>query len=222
MPIYDDYWERVEKMRSNTVHGLRSGRRRAALVSLLTALTAAALMAGGCGDKSSDGDQGVAAVPTSSAAASGGGSDTGSGSGSGGGSMIAYAKCMRDNGVAEFPDPNADGKFNLDGNKLDTNSAQFKSADQTCKSKLPAAVGKGQDVAPPDVAKANLEYAKCMRENGVPKFPDPTAEGGLNINGDTLGVDPNGQIFRDADTKCQPILAKVAGGPKVIQSGAPS
>lgn len=69
--------------------------------------------------------------------------------------------------------------------------------------------------------KSTLAYAKCMRENGVRKFPAPNAQGGLDLNGDTLGVDPRGPVFKAADKTCQPILEKVAGGLKEFQSGGP-
>ena len=43
---------------------------------------------------------------------------------------MKFAQCMRDNGVSEFPDPDASGAFTIDaianGSSLDTNSAAFK------------------------------------------------------------------------------------------------
>jgi hypothetical protein len=36
---------------------------------------------------------------------------------------------------------------------------------------------------------ADLRFAQCMRENGVPKFPDPDANGGVGIDLNKLGVD---------------------------------
>jgi predicted small lipoprotein YifL len=34
--------------------------------------------------------------------------------------MRGLAKCMREHGVSDFPDPNADGTFSLEGTRLDT------------------------------------------------------------------------------------------------------
>ena len=58
--------------------------------------------------------------------------------------MLAYSQCMRDNGEPDFPDPVHDTgggvSLKLDGSKgsgLDPNSATFKAAQDTCKSKLP-------------------------------------------------------------------------------------
>jgi len=33
-----------------------------------------------------------------------------------------------------------------------------------------------------------LAYSQCMRSHGVAKFPDPSSNGGTNVNGNSLGV----------------------------------
>ncbi|GAB3900313.1 hypothetical protein GCM10029964_087500 [Kibdelosporangium lantanae] len=135
--------------------------------------------------------------------------------------MVAYSKCMRTEGVRDFPDPNAQGKIDLgSGKKFDPNSDVFKAADTKCKKLLPD----GGNAAPPPAAvgPAQINYAKCMRENGVPKFPDPNAEGGIDLNGETLGVDPTGPVFKAADDKCKHFLEEAAGGaPRVEKTGGP-
>lgn len=48
--------------------------------------------------------------------------------------LAEYAKCMREHGVPEFPDPNADGGFDLTGTSLaNGNPAQMAAANQACK-----------------------------------------------------------------------------------------
>jgi hypothetical protein len=181
---------------------------KAGLAAALSALAIAALILGGCGGKSSN--RSVASVATSASSA---GSSSGKG---GGGSTLAYAKCMRNKGIAGFPDPATNGVISMDGSKIDTNSAQFKAADEACKSLLPP---QGQaNTDPAEVQKAALEYAKCMREKGVTKFPDPNAQGGFDVDGTKLGVDPDGSIFKSADAACQPILQKAAGNRPRTQS----
>ncbi|MFE1413202.1 hypothetical protein ACFW6F_20685 [Streptomyces sp. NPDC058746] len=170
----------------------------------MAGVTAVMLLAVACGG-SADDDGGAAAPSASKGAVSGDKKST-----------LAYAKCMRENGVADFPDPNAQGLLNIDGS-VDMKSSQAQAADKKCKELLPAV----NATPPAGVQEASLAYSKCMRENGVPKFPDPNAEGGLDINGDTLGVDPRGPVFKAAEKTCQPILEKVAGGPKEFQSGGP-
>jgi hypothetical protein len=44
--------------------------------------------------------------------------------------LRAYASCMRDNGVTEFPDPNPDGTLLIP--KSIRNAANFSTADRTC------------------------------------------------------------------------------------------
>ena len=43
-----------------------------------------------------------------------------------------------------------------------------------------------------------LNFSRCMRSHGVSNFPDPTAGGGLNIN----GVNQSSPAFRAARTAC--------------------
>src|SRR5262245_4023791 len=50
--------------------------------------------------------------------------------------LVAYAQCMRDNGIAEFPDPGPDGLL-LDDLAIDRDSAAFQAAQQACRHLLP-------------------------------------------------------------------------------------
>jgi hypothetical protein len=43
---------------------------------------------------------------------------------------VAYAKCMRSHGVANFPDPGSDGSFNV--GRIDPTAPQVQSADKAC------------------------------------------------------------------------------------------
>ncbi|MEV7612623.1 hypothetical protein [Streptomyces sp. NPDC089799] len=188
--------------RPNSTSTGRSRRARKLMASM-AGVTAVMLFAVACEGSGGDGD--AAAPGASKGAASGDRKST-----------LAYAKCMRENGVANFPDPNAQGLLDIDAS-VDMKSSQAEAADKKCRELLPAV----NATPPAGVQEASLAYSKCMRENGVPKFPDPNAEGGLDINGETLGVDPQGPAFKAADKTCQPILEKIAGGPKQFQSGGP-
>jgi hypothetical protein len=94
---------------------------------------------------------------------------------------VKFAQCMRANGVSAFPDPNASGELTIDavanGSSLDTSSATFKRALTACKNLEPS--GFTGTKATPQQTTARLEFAKCVRENGVPDFPDPTPNGPL-------------------------------------------
>jgi hypothetical protein len=123
-------------------------------------------------------------------------SETGSASGSSSGSAgtanstrekaVKFAECMRDNGVSEFPDPDASGELTIDGvlngSSLDPSTAAWKQAIAACKDLQPPGFTGGgkRNAREQDAAR---EFAQCIRDNGVKDFPDP-------INGEPL-VDTN-------------------------------
>jgi hypothetical protein len=117
----------------------------------------------------------------------GNGSDSGSSAASHNGTAttrekaVKFAECMRANGVSAFPDPNASGELTIDavanGSSLDTSSAAFKQAMSACRGLEPPGFTGGK--VTPSQRTARLEFAKCIRENGVPDFPDPTPNGPL-------------------------------------------
>ena len=58
---------------------------------------------------------------------------------------LAYSKCMRAHGIADFPDPNGDGVLQIQGtpgSDLAPDNPQFHTADKACKHLLPGG-GKG-------------------------------------------------------------------------------
>jgi hypothetical protein len=94
---------------------------------------------------------------------------------------VKFAECMRTNGVSGFPDPNASGQLTIDavanGSSVDTNSAAFKQAMSACKDLEPPGFT-GPKVTP-QLRTARLAFAQCVRDHGVPDFPDPTPNGPL-------------------------------------------
>ncbi|MEU0464963.1 hypothetical protein ABZ215_13250 [Amycolatopsis sp. NPDC006131] len=116
---------------------------------------------------------------------------------------VAYAQCMRANGIANFPDPKADGGMAFDENSgIDPESQQFKDADAKCKQFMPADAGK-RTTGDQWPAEDKLKYAQCMRENGVPAFPDPDADGGFPALIQGGPVDPESPQFQAAEKACQ-------------------
>jgi hypothetical protein len=81
-----------------------------------------------------------------------------------------YSECMRANGVADFPDPNADGQILYGG--VSVSKSVWVNAVDTCRSLQPPgwSTDAGRTSEQQDAA---LKFAKCMRDNGVPDFPDP-------------------------------------------------
>lgn len=71
-----------------------------------------------------------------------------------------------------------------------------------------------------DQEQALMDFAQCMRDNGITTFPDPQVSsdgGGITLrrpdNGGDLGFDPQSQEFRDAMDACRSNLDGVAFGP---------
>jgi hypothetical protein len=87
-----------------------------------------------------------------------------------------FSECMRDNGVSEFPDPDASGELTIDGvlngSSLDSSTPAWKEAIAACKDLQPSGFTGDEDVTDEE-QQARLEFAQCMRDNGVKDFPDP-------------------------------------------------
>jgi hypothetical protein len=88
---------------------------------------------------------------------------------------VRFSGCMRKNGVSAFPDPDAAGELTVDavanGSSVDTDSAAFMKALSACRElKPPGFTGRRRA---PDQQTRALEFAQCMRDHGVPDFPDP-------------------------------------------------
>lgn len=131
--------------------------------------------------------------------------------------LVKYADCMRSHGVPGFPDPsstqNGDNSFGVDGYNfnlpadLNTQSPAYRSAEKACQSLIGLGAG-GPARNPALMAKtkrAALAHAQCMREHGVPNFPDPTitSNGGAIVQSSgNPGIDPRSPAFQRARTSC--------------------
>jgi hypothetical protein len=66
---------------------------------------------------------------------------------------------------------------------------------------LSASAGASTSAAPKAGA---LAYSQCMRRHGVPSFPDPDADGRLQLKmGPGTGIDPNSAQFKAAQQACK-------------------
>ena len=83
-------------------------------------------------------------------------------------------------------------------------------------SRLTAAAGRGAASSRSTAQSANgsgpLAFAKCMRANGVPNFPDPSAGGRARFPIPT-GSNPAAPAFNAAQAKCQELIGGPIGGP---------
>ncbi|MBV9465045.1 MAG: hypothetical protein JO206_14105 [Solirubrobacterales bacterium] len=123
---------------------------------------------------------------------------------------VKFAECMRSNGVSQFPDPGASGKLTieaLNGSSIDPNAPAFKQAISACKELEPAGFT-GPKVTPQQ-ATARLRFARCIRANGVPDFPDPTPNGPLvdTTRIPSAATDSGRSILNAAMRKCRDAAA---------------
>ena len=55
--------------------------------------------------------------------------------------LAAFSQCMRDNGIADFPDPDPNGGLNIAGLPIDPDAAEFAAAREACSDLLPSDMG---------------------------------------------------------------------------------
>ncbi|NUU21371.1 MAG: hypothetical protein HOV68_07620 [Streptomycetaceae bacterium] len=116
--------------------------------------------------------------------------------------MLEYAKCMRANGIPQFADPEVgDGAGRMmlpDG--VDPQKA--KETSEKCKQYLPNGGENNRKPDDPKLVEQMKKFAECMRANGVPNFPDPSADGGAMIDQSQMGMTPDDPKFKAAQQAC--------------------
>lgn len=127
-------------------------------------------------------------------------------------SAVAYAACMRAYGVLEFPDPNSSGGFDkpkVAAASSKVTSSLFLAASLACQGLLSA-----QPTTQPSPGTARLiEFAQCMRAQGITGFPDPDSSGEVNFRA-AHDLYPDSLQFRTALTACQHYAPSMLfGGP---------
>jgi hypothetical protein len=147
--------------------------RNALILSSVGAAVALSLLATGCGGGGRS--SAVASVPTTTRSTT---TTTQSG-------LLAFSRCMRSNGVADFPDPQrfVGGNVKLTIHRLGSSNPRFQAAMSACSQLLPTR-GSGPQETEQQLRTQladELSFASCMRSHGVSRFPDPTAQGELNV-----------------------------------------
>jgi hypothetical protein len=123
---------------------------------------------------------------------------------------VKFSECMRAHGVGDFPDPNAAGAF--PGFGISVTPTVWTRAVAACKSLQPP--GTLSAKLTPAQESAALRFAQCVREHGVPDFPDPVSGQPLI---DTTKIPssnkPGGMTILNAATHtCGHFIAKQIGG----------
>lgn len=123
------------------------------------------------------------------------GDDAGASRGSASGdSAVRFAECMRENGVPDFPDP-VDGRITM--SSAQAGSAAMRAAQEACQELAP------HGRANPRMQEQLLAFCQCMRDNGVPDFPDPEGPGRLLV---PRTIDTQSPQFEQARQACQDTL----------------
>lgn len=176
-----------------------AARRTFGLIAVLAAIVlfAAACTGGAEGP-------GIAGAGSSSASSSGGSSATGSASDRG----LAYSECMRNHGIAKFPDPGSDGSIpKLSPQQLGVGESSVRTAQQACSHLLQAS-----DAQVQQILSGMRDFARCMRHHGVPNWPDPSADSDGQPVFDLRGqIAPDSQRIATKSDQCAHLLTLVAG-----------
>jgi hypothetical protein len=127
--------------------------------------------------------------------------------------MLDFAQCMRDNVVPSFPDPVArpDGSFGFE-RPQGVPDTVLEGALPSCQSELQAiggGSGPGQDDT--DVQDGLLKLSRCMRENGIPEFPDPKPGSDLisGLHGLSSDFDLESPRVARVLERCQAVLNQI-------------
>jgi hypothetical protein len=165
-----------------SIHPARPTRSQRVCLLALAALVSWVLMAG-CAASSHGPTVGAAGSNSTTPGAYGSG-------------PLAFARCMRANGVPNFPDPAAGGGFQLNG--IDPASPAFQAAQARCERLMAGGKVGGPLPVPGSTTHPSaqtlaklLTISECMRRHGVPEFPDPRTSVPLHPFGSGTGVITN-------------------------------
>lgn len=114
---------------------------------------------------------------------------------------LAFARCMRAHGVANFPDPDPTGGFGGATSSEVRNNPHFTTAVGTCRHLLPNG-GAGGGLKIQQNLSQLLHLAQCLRSHGVANYPDPNPNGAAP-DLQQLGINVNSPQFQGAQRTCQ-------------------
>ena len=121
---------------------------------------------------------------------------------------LAFARCMRENGV-DVPDPQVGrggGQVALRLEK-DQDAAAFQRGHRACRRHLEGVIKEPSEAEKTRFRDAAVKFAECMRRNGV-DLPDPGSDGGAVMVEPGPGAGPSSETprFRRAEERCRDLL----------------
>ena len=114
---------------------------------------------------------------------------------------LAFADCMRSNGVPNYPDPTGSGLVKESLQQLGVSSARFQAAQSACRHLLPNGGQPPSQALRQQVRAQALSFSRCVRSHGVPNFPDPGSDGRIPDPA-TVGIDQGSPRFQAANQAC--------------------
>jgi hypothetical protein len=129
---------------------------------------------------------------------------------------LAYANCLRANGVPNWPDPDSSGAFDkskLTLPQLGVRSSQLQAAQTACQRLLPDGGEPLNQAGLRETERNALNFARCMRAHGVANWPDYTLRGGtplFDLHGTTIA--PNSPLIIAKLLRCTSLL-HLSGSP---------
>ena len=116
---------------------------------------------------------------------------------------VAFSRCMRSHGVANFRDPTTGGVIPKESpQQLGVSSSQFQAAQSSCRHLLPNG-GSGPTTAQVQQDRAHaLRFSQCVRSHGVTNFPDPASDGRIPDPA-SFGIDQGSPQFQAANQACR-------------------
>jgi hypothetical protein len=128
---------------------------------------------------------------------------------------LKFAQCMRENGVENFPDPQADGSSEIRvGPDSGITPEQMEAGEAACAHLREEIRPEMSEADQAEFKERALEHSRCMREHGI-DLPDPefSADGKVTMKLKRGEVDPEDPDFKAAEEAC--------GGPGIGGRSAP-
>jgi hypothetical protein len=134
-----------------------------------------------------------------------------------------WVQCLRDKGLTRMPDAevNQEGYLQFPaagGYNWKEDLRTHRSIIEACQpieDRYPPNAFRPKDQFSADDLRKLAAYAACVRQHGLPDFPDPNAAGEFDVTGTPLANGMNGRLREQAETACRHIWSgdvRVTGG----------
>jgi hypothetical protein len=134
-----------------------------------------------------------------------------------------WVQCLRDKGLTRMPDaalsPEGYLQFPAEGGynwKDDLRRKQsIIDACQPIEDRYPPNAFRPRQQFTADDLRKLAEFAKCIRANGIPDFPDPNAAGEFDVTGTPLANGMPGRVREQAESACRHVWngdVRITGG----------